>query len=668
MSSKIKYVLIDDKFPQAGKDNDSQGFRDNFDIIKQGLKDANEEVTDLQDNAARKDVDNDFANNTSSRINLKDFTQEALLGGTVPNSDDPAVPTNIDVSEGSYQTFVVSDNGELVFTNWPDENYACVYIELRPPETIEEENPPPYVVTFFNDSDADFKKRPAAVWDNAITVSKEFFSPEKLQALVGGAFITNDSTIDVPKSNDSTVDIPVQVFKFWTYDAGETIYAEYLGEYDVSSIAPAGSGAARILFLNGLFDVRAPAPNNGDTITYNSLTDTWDTNFINVDVERLDDIIDVDASNPNDGDTIIYNSTTNTWSTGSVGGGPLTIIEKTDTFSLTADSVGVYYRATSETPIELIVPADDIEFPIGANVTIIQSGLGKVTVAPNESVTVNSADGYLSTRTQFSSATLTKIASNQWDLAGDIVGDIVGAEFLCGADWSALGADQYALKAVNIGGLETVANGLTIQPVVAAQSETRPLFELESGGVYFGGISPQQGILNPIGDIYGDTNGSWSFSTENGAIVATSGKFSGTQHELFVRGSVPTDIGVPVSVGTFWTTGNTFDPDEFVIYYRVGPQGSGGDYLWELTLRPPNNYAPWNSGVLVQSQNTIVTSAEYNADPSAVYKVSFQSPGAFNSVVFTPASYGGVTIVDARLCKGGELMEWPMNFELSDLF
>lgn len=79
MASNITTTLLNENFPVAGVDNDSQGFRDNFNVIKGGLDNAKSEITDLQDNVARLDQDNDFDGNeiqnaetiaVSNKVNL----------------------------------------------------------------------------------------------------------------------------------------------------------------------------------------------------------------------------------------------------------------------------------------------------------------------------------------------------------------------------------------------------------------------------------------------------------------------------------------------------------------------------------------------------------------------------------------------------------------------
>ena len=54
MASNIVDTTIDDTYPVAGIDNDSQGFRDNFNIIKSNFVAAKAELTELQNNAILK--------------------------------------------------------------------------------------------------------------------------------------------------------------------------------------------------------------------------------------------------------------------------------------------------------------------------------------------------------------------------------------------------------------------------------------------------------------------------------------------------------------------------------------------------------------------------------------------------------------------------------------
>ena len=69
----------------------------------------------------------------------------------------------------------------------------------------------------------------------------------------------------------------------------------------------------------------------------------------------------------------------------------------------------------------LTVPAASaVDFPIGTQMMIIQTGTGTVTIAGASGVTVNSTPG-LKTRAQWSAATLLKRATNTWFATGDLI-------------------------------------------------------------------------------------------------------------------------------------------------------------------------------------------------------------------------------------------------------
>ena len=71
--------------------------------------------------------------------------------------------------------------------------------------------------------------------------------------------------------------------------------------------------------------------------------------------------------------------------------------------------------------VDLTVPPNSsVPFPIGANITIVGIGAGQVTVVEGSGVTINSADGALKLRLQYSTGTLIKIATDTWLLIGDI--------------------------------------------------------------------------------------------------------------------------------------------------------------------------------------------------------------------------------------------------------
>ena len=61
MASNINTTNINESYPVAGVDNDSQGFRDNFATIKNNFVSAKAEIESLQDNTAKTNANNNFA-------------------------------------------------------------------------------------------------------------------------------------------------------------------------------------------------------------------------------------------------------------------------------------------------------------------------------------------------------------------------------------------------------------------------------------------------------------------------------------------------------------------------------------------------------------------------------------------------------------------------------
>ncbi len=88
MTSNINFAAINENFPVAGQDNDTQVFRDNFDTIKTNFSAAKTEIEDLQDNAVRTDQENDFLYNVVTSVTLQDAYLRkkdygaAILAGT----------------------------------------------------------------------------------------------------------------------------------------------------------------------------------------------------------------------------------------------------------------------------------------------------------------------------------------------------------------------------------------------------------------------------------------------------------------------------------------------------------------------------------------------------------------------------------------------------------
>lgn len=79
-----------------------------------------------------------------------------------------------------------------------------------------------------------------------------------------------------------------------------------------------------------------------------------------------------------------------------------------------------YLRFTSATAVSVLVPTNAAAaFPIGTQINLRQAAAGQITIAGDTGVTVNTAET-LKTRKNGSLVTLVKVATDTWDLLGDM--------------------------------------------------------------------------------------------------------------------------------------------------------------------------------------------------------------------------------------------------------
>ena len=186
--SAIVYQDIDEEFPIAGQDNDSQGFRDNFSEIKTALSVAKTELSDLKTNGARLDGNNNFNGNVISNVSL------LQAASTVYNTGNINSNSTIEWSDGSYQNVTVTADVVLSLGSWPT---AATMGFLR--------------MAFRSDGTSRSVTLDA---ENAGTVFKSSNWPS-------GALTVNSLTSPV------FVDA-------WTSDGGATVFMEYRGQFTTS--------------------------------------------------------------------------------------------------------------------------------------------------------------------------------------------------------------------------------------------------------------------------------------------------------------------------------------------------------------------------------------------------------------------------------------------------
>ena len=115
MTSLINFAAINENFPVAGQDNDTQVFRDNFDTIKTNFSAAKTEIEDLQDNVARTDADSDFNYNVATAVTLQDayFRKKDYGAAIVVATQD------VSFKQAMYHVIKLGANTSLSFTEFP---------------------------------------------------------------------------------------------------------------------------------------------------------------------------------------------------------------------------------------------------------------------------------------------------------------------------------------------------------------------------------------------------------------------------------------------------------------------------------------------------------------------------------------------------------------------
>jgi hypothetical protein len=188
MTSAIISNSIDENFPVAGQDNDSQGFRDNFNIIKTALAVAKTEITDLQDGVARIDGDNNFDYNAIINAEFRgcvELVEETNATGTSDNE-------NLDYNQGSVFVIKATGNIALNFQNWPNDGYAQARVFLTGDGTAR-------TITFTTENSGTVKTDGNVAW-------------------------SGDSLSVTSISNPTVVEA-------FTYNNGVNVYLRYLGSF-----------------------------------------------------------------------------------------------------------------------------------------------------------------------------------------------------------------------------------------------------------------------------------------------------------------------------------------------------------------------------------------------------------------------------------------------------
>ena len=204
-SDNITPENIDETYPIAGQDNDSQGFRDNFATIQSSLTATKTALKDIEAKGVFKtaladgSLDNDLQGSTITNGVLKGVASEHFNTGNITQNAE----ANILWTTAEYHDITMANPSSvrLSLGGWPA---AGTYGRMR--LAIRSNNGSARTITF-----------EAA---NAGTLRVN--STNLTSALSGGDFIVTSAT------SPKIVDV-------WTVDGGITVFMEYAGEYTILS-------------------------------------------------------------------------------------------------------------------------------------------------------------------------------------------------------------------------------------------------------------------------------------------------------------------------------------------------------------------------------------------------------------------------------------------------
>jgi hypothetical protein len=190
MTSAVTAIAesIDQEYPIAGIDNNSQGFRDNFTFIKEGLATAGSEITALQNSSARLTQDNNFGGNS-----ITDAVYNRLYGAVFNYGvvDDSII--QVSVANGPLQVITIGNQNTVTLSlrDWPNMNrFGTIRIHI-----------------FTNQTSA---KTINFGTSNGGVVNKDASFP---------------NPFTIPANSTS------RVVELWTYNGGNTVYLKLLGSF-----------------------------------------------------------------------------------------------------------------------------------------------------------------------------------------------------------------------------------------------------------------------------------------------------------------------------------------------------------------------------------------------------------------------------------------------------
>jgi microcystin-dependent protein len=149
----------------------------------------------------------------------------------------------------------------------------------------------------------------------------------------------------------------------------EAATKSYVDEQDQATLSSAEDYADGLTYtVQDLTNVDVSGAVSGDTLIFNTITQTWVADAPGIGLINLDDLADVDISGVSTGDTLVYNSTLDEWVADTPGVGVLELNDLADV-DVSSPEVGdvLSYDTTTSTwtgqPVSIIIPD---QVPAGA--------------------------------------------------------------------------------------------------------------------------------------------------------------------------------------------------------------------------------------------------------------------------------------------------------------
>lgn len=223
----------------------------------------------------------------------------------------------------------------------------------------------------------------------------------------------------------AAIDFPNSPTNGDTYDVGGDTYAYFDGTWAKVSGSPVSKNLftqkGDLIVGTGSGNVTNLAPGTDNYyLKTNSSTATGLEWGPVPSISELSDVPDVTITSPATDDVLMWNGSA--W----VNDARFKLLstysfnQRTSSYTLVLGDENKIVEMSVASANNLTVPTDaSVNFPVGSQVHILQTGAGQTTVVASSGVTVNGTPG-LKLRAQWAYATLIKRASNTWVLVGDL--------------------------------------------------------------------------------------------------------------------------------------------------------------------------------------------------------------------------------------------------------